>query len=75
MALKMKQSLLIFMRVEYEEPAPMQMGDFNTMSIIGLGFGNQTVQVVAAALADIFVTIVSNVVGSSSWVVVTFDHC
>ncbi|CAN5965740.1 unnamed protein product [Sphagnum jensenii] len=32
------------------------------------------VQVVAAALADIFLTIVSDVVGSSSWVV-TFDHC
>jgi hypothetical protein len=53
----------------------MQMGDFNTISIMGLGLGNQTVQVVAAALADIFLTIVSNVVGSSSWVVVTFDHC
>jgi hypothetical protein len=52
----------------------MQMGDFNTMSIMGLGFGNQTVQVVAAALADIFLVVVANVVGSSSWVV-TFDHC
>ncbi len=44
------------------------MGDFNAMSIMGLGFGNQTVKVVAAALADIFLTIVSIVVGSSSWV-------
>jgi hypothetical protein len=31
----------------------MQMGDFNMMSIMGLGFGNQTSQVVAAPLADI----------------------
>jgi len=50
----------------------MQMGGFNTISIMGLGLGNQTVQVVAAALADIFLTIVSNVVGSSSWVVSSY---
>jgi len=47
----------------------MQMGNFNTISIMGLGLGNQTVQVVAATLGDRFLIIVSNVVGSSSWVV------
>ncbi len=53
----------------------MQMGDFDAMSIMGLGFRNQTVQVVAAALADIFLTIVFKCGRQLLLSYVTFDHC